>query len=417
MIKKMLSPIRAAVLTSLGIPPEITQLNANQVMSLLGVNTSSGKHVTVDSALQLSTVWACVCLISETISTLPLKVYQKNEDGSRTIARAHSLYNLLCVSPNAEYTPSRFLLMMAASVCLHGNSYTEKVFIKNRLVALEPLLPQCMSVKRLQNGKLEYKETKNGVERTIPENRMIHVRGFGIDGVMGLHTIAKGKETVATATAADDSAGKFFKKGMNPSGFLSTEEKLNKEQRDRIGENVNKYALSENAGRLMVLENGMKYHNITMNPEAAQLLETRSFNIEELCRLFRVPPFMIGHMDKASSWAASTEAQMMHFLINKLRPMLVNFEQQMMKDLLDPRERGSITIEFSVEGLLRADSKSRAEFYNSALNNGWMNRNEVRAKENLPPCPGGDKFTVQSALIELEQVGKNYGEINDEQAQ
>ena len=409
MIKKQVGPIRAAILQTLGIPPELTMLSTEQVLSLFKEQTSAGKHVTVDSALQLSTVWACVRLISETVSTLPLKVYQNNDDGSRTLARSHILYKLLCQSPNVEYTPSRFMLMIVASICLRGNAFVERIYIKNRLVALEPLLPQTIQIKRLENGTLEYKQVKNGKERVIPEKRMMHIRGFGVDGVMGLSTIYQGRESVGNATAADQSAGKFFKKGMQPSGFLTTDVTLKKEQRDQIGESVNKYALSENAGRIMVLEAGMKYQNITMNPEAAQLLETRSFNIEELCRLFRVPPFMVGHMDKASSWASSTEAQMLHFLTNTLRPLLVNIEQEMTKNLLDPTERDKITIEFSVEGLLRADSKGRAEFYNSALNNGWMNRNEVRRKENLPPIDGGEKYTVQSALIDLDQVSKNYG--------
>lgn len=419
MIKKQVGPIRAAILEFMGVPAEITQLDANQVLSLLGngTQTSSGKNVTVDSALQLSTVWACVRLISETVSTLPLRVYQNNDDGSRTLAKSHHLYKLLCKKPNAEFTPSRFRLMIVASICLWGNAYVEKIYIGKRLVSLEPLLPQCITVKRLKNGSLEYKEVKNGKDRVIPENRIMHIRGFGIDGINGLATIYQGRETVGSATAADQSAGKFFKKGMQPSGFLTTDVQLNDKQRGQIGDNVTKYAMSENAGRIMVLEAGMKYQNITMNPEAAQLLQTRSYNVEELCRLWRVPPFMIGHMDKASSWASSTEAQMLHFLTNTLRPLLVNIEQELAASLLDPRESDDITIEFSVEGLLRADSKGRAEYYNSALNNGWMNRNEVRRLENLPPVPGGDVYTVQSALINLENVGKNYGAINDEPTQ
>lgn len=413
-MKKQIGPIRAAILEWMGVPHQITDLTSGQILDLMGGNsTSSGKHVTVDSALQLSTVWSCTRLLSETISTLPIKVYQNNKDGSRTIAKTHPLHKLLSQKPNAEYTPSRFMLMIIASMCLWGNAYVEKVYLGTRLVSLDILLPQTVHQKRLESGALEYKIVKNGKERIIPEDAMMHIRGFGIDGLAGLSPITQGRETVGSATAADQSAGKFFKKGMQPSGFLSTDVQLKNEQREQIRDNVTKYASSENAGRIMVLESGMKYQNITMNPEAAQLLETRSFNVEEICRLFRVPPFMIGHMDKSSSWASSVDGQWQQFLTNTLRPILVNIEQEIRRCLLSPIDADNITVEFSVEGLLRADSAGRSAYYNSALNNGWMSRNEVRRLENLPPIDGGDKYTVQSALIGIDQVGTNYGASNE----
>nr|WP_317199792.1 phage portal protein [uncultured Psychrobacter sp.] len=413
-MKKQIGPIRAAILEWMGVPHQITDLTSGQILNLMGGNsTSSGKHVTVDSALQLSTVWACTRLLSETISTLPIKVYQNNKDGSRTVAKTHPLHKLLSQKPNTEYTPSRFMLMIIASICLWGNAYVEKIYIGTRLVSLDILLPQTVRQKRLENGALEYKVVKNGKERVIPEDAMMHIRGFGIDGLAGLSPITQGRETVGSATAADQSAGKFFKKGMQPSGFLSTDVQLKNDQREQIRDNVTKYASSENAGRIMVLESGMKYQNITMNPEAAQLLETRSFNVEEICRLFRVPPFMIGHMDKQSSWASSVDGQWLQFLTNTLRPILVNIEQEIRRCLLGPLDADNITVEFSVEGLLRADSAGRSTYYNSALNNGWMSRNEVRRLENLPPIDGGDKYTVQSALIGIDQVGTNYGANNE----
>ena len=201
---------------------------------------------------------------------------------------------------------------------------------------------------------------------------------------------------------------------MQLSGVLSTDTLLKPEQRKVLGDSMSAYASSENAGKLMVLEAGMKYQNISLNPEASQLLETRSFSVEEICRWFRVAPYMIGHMDKASSWASSAEAQDMNTLKYTFRPLLVNIEQQLMKDLLKPAERDIIKIEFAVEGLLRADSKSRGEYYNSALNNGWMSRNEVRRLENLPPIEGGDIYTVQAALIGVDKVGQNYGIANEQ---
>lgn len=379
--------------------------------------TSSGKLVTVDSALQLSAVFSCVSLISETVSTLPLKIYMRKADGGREVAVKHPLYNLLCRSPNVEMTPSRFVLMMVASVSLWGNSYTEIIRnVSGRIIALNPLLPQNMVVKRDKVTKaLQYHYTESGVKREITEKNMMHIRGFGIDGVMGIFRVAKGRETFGTAQAAEEAAAKFFENGLQSSGLLSTEQKLTPQQRDTLRDSMTKFMGSKNAGKMMVLENGMSYHGITMNPEAAQMLETRTFEIEEICRWFRVPPFMVGHLNKQSSWASSVEGMNMQFLTNTLRPLLVNIEQEIARCLIPAIEFEQYYVEFNVEGLLRADSKGRSEFYASALDHGWMNRNEVRRKENLPPVAGGDVYTVQSALIPIDQVGTNYntGTAND----
>ena len=187
--------------------------------------TSSGKHVTVDSALQLSAVFSCVSLISETVSTLPLKIYQRKADGSRDVAVKHPLYNLLCRSPNYEMTPSRFMLMIVASICLWGNSYIEIIrSASGRIISLNPLLPQNMVVTRNKtNGMLKYTYTESSVKREITEKNMMHVRGFGIDGVMGLFKVQKARETIGAAQAAEEAAAKFFENGLQTSGLLSAQ--------------------------------------------------------------------------------------------------------------------------------------------------------------------------------------------------
>lgn len=394
-------------------------LNSDTELLRMMASTASGKHVTVDSALQLSAVFSCVSLIAETVSTLPLKVYRRKDDGSRELAKEHQLYTLLCRSPNYEQTPARYLLMVAASICLWGNSFTEIIRspITKRIISLNPLLPQNMTVKRDKDTKmLKYIYTENGVKREIDEKSMMHIRGFGIDGVMGIFKIFKARETIGVAQSAEESAGKFFENGLQGSGLLSTNDKLNPEQRERLRDSMTRFMGSKNAGKMMVLENGITYHGITMNPEAAQMLETRSFEIEEICRWFRVPPFMVGHLEKQSSWASSVEGMNMQFLTNTLRPMLVNIEQEIARCLINPADFDTYYVEFSVEGLLRADSKGRAEYYASALDHGWYNRNEVRRKENESPIPGGEIYTIQSALIPLDQVGTNYKGNKNEQA-
>lgn len=385
--------------------------------------TASGKTVTVDSALQLSTVWACVRFVSETASTLPLKLYEEKADGSRVIAYNHPLYNVLCKNPNYEMTQSRFMQFVVASILLWGNAYVEKKYnlTGKRIVALEPLLPQHVDVTRnKENAVLEYRYTKDGVTRKIDEKDIMHIRGFGIDGVMGVFTINKGRETFGTAIAAEQTAGKFFENGLQTSGFLSTNDKLNDLQRSKLETHLRRFMGSNNAGRAMVLEQGMTYQGITMNPEAAQMLQTRAFEVEEICRWFRVLPILIGHFDKQSSWASSAEAQDLQVLKYTFRPLLVNIEQEISRCLIGRTESDKFYPVFIVEGLLRADSQTRANYYQSGLNNGWMNRDEVRAKENLPPIPGGETYTVQSALMPLDKVGTNYtnnGNTSDEQTQ
>ncbi|MEN4211699.1 phage portal protein [Serratia marcescens] len=394
--------VKSALLNWLGVPISLTTGTFWQ--EWLGTS-SSGKVVTADKAMQLSAVWACIRLLSESVSTLPMKVYRREADGSRKLAQDHPAYQVLCRRPNLEMTPSRFMLMVVASICLRGNAFIEKKMIGRKLVALNPLLPQNMVVKRLDTGQLQYTYTENGKKRVIPVDRMMHIRGFGLDGVCGMMPLSSGRDVFGAAMAVDESAAKIFENGLQTSGYISSKVALNKEQRERLRQYLAAFAGSKNAGKMMVLEGDLSYQNVTMNPEDAQMLESRAFSIEEICRWFRVPPFMVGHVTKQSSWASSVEGMNLIFLTNTLRPLLVNIEQEISRCLLDSDE--DYFAEFSVEGLLRADSVGRAAYYTTALQNGWMSRNDVRRLENLPPIPGGEIYTVQLNLTPLEDLKQN----------
>ncbi|HEP0968353.1 TPA: phage portal protein [Klebsiella pneumoniae] len=391
--------VKSALLNWLGVPIGLT---TGEFWQEWFGTSSSGKVVTADKIIRLSTVWACVRLLSESVSTLPLKIYERQSDGSRKLAQNNLAYQILCRRPNPEMTPSRFMLMIVASICLRGNAFVEKFFIGNKLVSLVPLLPQNMVVKRLDSGKLQYTYTDNGVQRIIPVDRMMHIRGFGLDGVCGMMPTMAGVDVFGAAMAVDEAAAKIFENGLQSTGFLSSKTALNEGQRERLRKALQNFIGSKNAGKLMVLENELTYQNVTMNPEAAQLLESRSFSIEEICRWFRVPPFMVGHTTKQSSWASSLEGMNMLFLTHTLRPLLVNIEQEIARCLLNSDE--DLFAEFSVEGLLRADSAGRAAYYTSALQNGWMSRNDVRRLENMPPIEGGDIYTVQLNLTQLKNL-------------
>ncbi len=394
--------VKSALLNWLGVPISLT--NGTFWQEWFGTS-SSGKVVTADKAMALAAVWACVRLLSESTSTLPLKVYKREADGSRKLAQDHPAYKVLCRRPNTEMTPSRFMLLLVASICLRGNAFIEKLMIGKKLVSLNPLLPQNMVVKRLDNGQLQYTYTENGKKRVIPIDRMMHIRGFGLDGVCGMMPMHIGREVFGSAMAIEESAAKIFENGLQNSGFISSKVALNPEQRARLRKYMQAFVGSKNAGKIMVLEGDLSYQNVTMNPESAQMLESRSFSIEEICRWFRVPPFMVGHVDKQSSWASSVEGMNLLFLTNTLRPLLVNIEQEISRCLLDGDD--DYFAEFSVEGLLRADSAGRSAYYTTALQNGWMSRNDVRRLENLPPIDGGDIYTVQLNLTPLDKLGKD----------
>lgn len=396
--------VKATLLKWLGVTPE---MRVKTGWSEYSGSSASGQNVSVDKSLHLSAVWACVKVISETISTLPLKIYERKPDGSKSVAVDHPVYQILCRQPAIDLTPARFMQMIPASICLRGNSFSEKLFFKKELVGVRPLLPQYMNVGSDEAGRITYKysDPVTKTEREIPRENIMHIRGFSLDAAVGLTPIQFGADIIGSALATNEAASNVFKNGLQNSGFMTSSVPLNPEQRTALRNNLQQFMGSNNAGKVMLLEGGFDYKGITINPETAQLLESRSFSIEEICRWFGVPPVIIGHMEKQSSWASSIESLYTQFLITGLRPMLVNIEQEIGRCLLDNDDR--YFAEFAVEGLLRADSNGRASYYKQALQDGWMNRNEVRAKENLPPIEGGDKFTIQLNMTTLDKVGQS----------
>lgn len=396
--------VKATLLKWLGVTPE---MSVKTGWSEYSGTSTSGQNVSVDKSLHLSAVWACVRVISETISTLPLKIYERKPDGSKSVAVNHPVYQILCRQPAIDLTPARFMQMIPASICLRGNSFSEKLFFKKELVGVRPLLPQYMNVGSDEAGRITYKysDPVTKTEREIPRENIMHIRGFSLDAAVGLTPIQFGADIIGSALATNEAASNVFKNGLQNSGFMTSSVPLNPEQRTALRNNLQQFMGSNNAGKVMLLEGGFDYKGITINPETAQLLESRSFSIEEICRWFGVPPVIIGHMEKQSSWASSIESLYTQFLITGLRPMLVNIEQEIGRCLLDNDDR--YFAEFAVEGLLRADSNGRASYYKQALQDGWMNRNEVRAKENLPPIEGGDKFTIQLNMTTLDKVGQS----------
>ncbi|MGI4846844.1 MAG: phage portal protein [Janthinobacterium lividum] len=369
-------------------------------------STWSGKSITADSALQNDTVWACVKLISEAVSTLPLGFYKRTTGGGRESAPDHPLYELLHNQPNARMSAVNYWQAVSASLLLWGNSYTEIFRSGNRIVSLEFLDPSRVRLSRDSDGFLQYEYISGTVTRPIARRNMMHIKSFTLNGEVGLSAIQYGRNAIGSAIAADQASDETFRDASRANAVVQVDNVLTKEQRSQIGGHIED--VSQNGG-VYVLEKGMGYQSLKFNPVDAELLASRAFSVETICRWFRVPPVMIGHGDKQSSWPTSTDAQGALFVRYVLRACILGIEQEIRRALLTPAERTQYFAEYSVEGLLRGDTAARSAFYATALQNGYMTSNEVRALENLPPVAGGDELRVQSNLVPLAQLGQANG--------
>jgi len=374
-----------------------------------GQRSDADEPITDQNILGISAVWACVNLLAGTIASLPLMVYRTNSRGERTLARDHPLFRILHDSPNYDQTATDFWEYSSASIELWGNSYA--AIERNgggRVAALTPLRPDSVSVRRLENGNLEYRWTMDGENHVGSDRAILHIRGFGGDPLGGMSTLHFGRHAFGLARAIDRAAAGTFSNGMIAQTALTFERWLTDEQRNLAETKLSeKYIGAKNSGRPIILEGGTKIDVLSIKPEDAQMLESRGFSVEEVCRFFGVPPFMVGHTQKVTSFGSGLEQQVLGFQKFTLRRRLKRIEQALEKQLLTSAERAAgLTIEFNLEGLLRGDSTARAAFYQSALANGWMTINEVREKENLPRVEGGDVPRMQMQNVPITEAGK-----------
>jgi HK97 family phage portal protein len=357
------------------------------------------------SVLGLTAAWACVNLIAGTGASLPLGVFRTTSDNIRTPAKDHPLYRVLHDSPNADQTALDFWEFMFAAVELRGNAYAEIARnVRGEIVALTPVLNDGVQVRRLDNGDLEYRWTEAGKPRVAQQSDMFHVRGFGGGPLGGASTLSVCSAAFNSASVVERAASTTFSNGARPSGVLSTDAQLTKDQRDEAERLLQaKFVGAMNAGRPMLLDRAMTWQQLSINPEDAQMLDSRKFSGEEICRIFGVPPAMVGYGDKASNWGTGKEVDVLGFQKFTLRKRLKRVEQAAEKQLLSAADRAAgVRIEFNLEGLLRADSKLRAEVNDIALKNMTATINEVRAQDNKPPVPWGDRPWVQ---MQDQQLG------------
>lgn len=372
----------------------------------MGGGTDAGVAVNARTSMGLSAVWGCVGLLAGTISSLPFEVYATGKDGARTKRRDHPLYQVLHDSPNADQTALDFWDFITSSIELWGNAYARIERLGGKVVALVPIRPDAVAVRREANGALRYRWSDRGKSFDLGEAEVLHIRGPGGDPLGGMSTLAFARQTFSLAIAANEAAAGMFRNGLKPSGVLKFKDWLSKENREIARtEMVERFAGSANAGKPFIAEGGVEWQPITITPEDAQMLESRGFSIEEICRFFGVPPVMIQHSSATTSWPTGVEQQVLLFQKFTLRRRLKRIEQAVAKQLMSAADReAGLQVEFNLEGLLRGDSAGRASFYGSGLKDGWLTINEVRGKENLPPVSGGDVPRIQKQNVPITDL-------------
>ncbi|AZR95107.1 phage portal protein [Bordetella trematum] len=398
--------LRAAVLGWLGAPFGLTDVDA---WARLGATSSAGVNVNDQNILQLSAVWACARLISETIGTLPLGMHERTTNGKRP-APQHPLHFILGTQPNADTVSSVHWEAVVAAMLLRGNARCEKLMVGERVVGLQFLYPGRLAITRRADGAKECRYTEDdGRQRIIPASRIWTIPGWSLDGQTGVSVIRYGAQVFGAALATDEAAAGTFKRGLMPTTWFKYPKLLKDNQREEARTFITERASGAiNSATPLILENEMEVGTIGINPKDAQMLESRAFSVEEICRWFRVPPWMVGHTEKSTSWGTGIEQQMIGFLVFTLRPWLKRIEQSIVKDLLTPAERSRYYPKFAVEGLLRSDSAARAAFYSVMVNNGILTRDEVRELEDRAPMGGNAAvLTVQTALAPLDSLGSN----------
>ncbi len=380
-------------------------------------NSNSGVNVDELRAMQTSAVYACVKVLSETVASLPLHLFKKGKDGKNEMAEQHPLFSCLYEIPNDEMTSFELRETMMTSLLLWGNAYARIIRKNGHVAELWYLKPQNMTVERdnqTKRIKYTYNDDENGGTYVYKPSQIFHVKGLSLDGIKGISPIAQAREAVGLSLATEEYGAKFFGNGARPGGVLEHPGIL--KDPDKLRDSWNKvYQGTRNSHKVAVLEEGMKYHSIGIAPEDAQFLETRKYQVNEICRIFRVPPHLVGDLERATF--SNIEHQSIEFVQHTIRPWLVRWEQEICRSLLDESERLLYFARFNVDGLLRGDYKSRMEGYAVGRQNGWLSINDIRRLEDMSLIPedkGGDEYLVNGnmtlAAVTTKQEGGNDGE-------
>jgi len=355
--------------------------------------------------MQTTAVYACVRVLSETLASLPLHVYRHTDRGKEK-ATDHRLYSLLHDEPNPEMTSFVFRETLMGHLLLWGNAYAQIVRDgRGDVLAMYPLLPDKMTVDRSSLGELYYEYQTDTGPVILRNYEVFHIPGLGFDGLVGYSPIAMAKNAIGIAIATEEYGAKFFANGANPGGVLEHPGVLKDPKRVRDSWNA-VYQGSGNAHRIAVLEEGMKFQPIAIPPEQAQFIATRKFQLNEIARIFRIPPHMIGDLEKSSF--SNIEQQSLEFVKYTLDPWVSRWEQAIQRSLFKESEKRRYFVKFNVDGLLRGDYQSRMQGYATGRQNGWLSANDIRELEDMNRIPkdqGGDLYLINGNMTKLEDAG------------
>lgn len=365
--------------------------------------TTSAAEVTFDTAMQISAVWASARIVSETIASLPLSIYERGGEG-RKIAADHPLLRVLTRRPNQYMTPVEFWESMLLNLVISGNAYAIITRVAGEIVGLLPVSSSQVETSLLPDGTVTHTYTTGANVRVYSSQNMFHIKLFG-NGIIGLSPLSYARNSIGVAIAADNRVGKIYSNGAKPSGVLTIDRTLTKEQRAQVRENF--AGLEEgNQDRLFVLEAGFQYQQVSMSPQDIQLLDSRRFQIEDIGRFFGVPSILLNQTFGQSSLGSNVYEIMQAFYKINLRPYLEKIEASIIRWLMSPEEAALYEVEFDFDALLRADRLSRMQANREAINSGQLTPNEARHDEGRPPLPGGDKLLIQGAMIPIDQAGQ-----------
>lgn len=370
---------------------------------------AAGGYVSPTTAMQNSAVWACMLVIGDTVASLPLIIYERAGRGKNR-AQGHGLYPVLHDQANEFMTAFEFREFMQVSLLAWGNAYAQLTYDgRGRITGLWPLQPGRMQDVRVINGRKIFSyQTENGEIKTLTDNEVWHIPGMGSNGIVGLSPIAMMRRSIGLSNSAEEFGARFFENDARPGIVLEHPAKLGKQAYENLRDSwAETHQGVGKSHKPAILEEGMKLHEIGIPPEDAQFLETRKFQLNEIARIFRVPPHMIGDLDKATF--SNIEQQSLDFVIHSVRPWLVRWEQSIHKHLLPAEDQPRFYAEFLVDGLLRGDITARYGAYAMGRQNGWLSANDIRELENMNPVDGGDVYLVPLNMVPADQVGELPG--------
>lgn len=374
-----------------------------------GHESAAGNMVDETTAMSATAFSNGVRIIAGTLAMLPLKLYERIDERSKQPARSMGLFSLLHDAPNEEQTSYEYREMQEGFALVWGNCYAQKLYNgRGEVAALWPLVPWRVTPERSRSQTLVYRVQlpgNDGGTVTLPADDVLHIRGFTSTGTAGDNPVTAFRNAIGMALAAEEFGGRFFGNGLSPSGILEHPKTIGKEAAKNLRESTQeRQGGLLNAHRFMILEEGMKWHQLTMDPEKAQALEMRKFQVTEVARVLNLPPHFLKDLDRATF--SNIEQQGQEFVTYTMQPWLTNWEQRMNKSLLLPSQRSRFFTKFEFRGLLRGDSAARSAFYNAMFNMGAYSPNQILEHEDEEPVPGGDQRFVQGAMVPLDKIAE-----------